>query len=299
MATSTHTREATEAVHPRDRSIEIDGLKLHYVEWGNPSGEIVIFIHGNRDQSRSWDFLVEQLLQRGDRDFHFVAVDLRGHGDSDWLAPGRSYQHVDFLGDLAALVSHLKKEPVILVGHSLGGSMAILFAGCFPKKVRKLVLIEAAGPYARADHEVPPLMARWLAREAESDEASCYSSLEEAAKAIQKRFSQVPDHAALHMARHGTKSTERGFVWKHDPRMRFPSYSTLSEGQIQSFIDRIECPSLLIFGASGDFKNSPRTGRIELFKNSKVVFLSDTGHHVAHERPQETAELVGSFLRGA
>ncbi|OGQ48854.1 MAG: hypothetical protein A2W66_05675 [Deltaproteobacteria bacterium RIFCSPLOWO2_02_56_12] len=280
----------------RDRYFSCDGLKLHYVEWGNPDHDSLILVHGNRDHSRSWDFFVEALLAQTYHPLHIVALDLRGHGDSEWPPPERGYRHEDFLIDLKGLARHLEKDSFTLVGHSLGGSMAMLFAACFPAQVKKLVLIEATGPYARAETDVPELLARWLEGSGAETENSCYPTVAEAAKAIQKRFPQIPEAAAVHMVRFGSRNTDKGLAWKYDPRMRFHSFSSFSESQIKAFIQRIDCPTLLVYGGDGDFMKSPRASRIGFFKKGSFVEIPGSGHHVPHERPDELARIVRPFL---
>lgn len=287
------------ALKVKDRYFNADGLKLHYAEWGEPGPDSVILIHGNRDHSRSWDFFVEAMVARSERFRHFIALDLRGHGDSDWSPPGRGYQHEDFLFDLDGLLRHLHKNSATIVAHSLGGSMALLFAGCFSTRVEKLVLVEAAGPYARAAEDVPDILAERLEGKGSDAQKTCYATLEEAAAALKKRFSLIPAEVCAHMARHGTRNENGGWFWKHDPRLRFRSQSTLSEEQIRAFIDRIDCPTLLVFGAESGFLQSPRAPRAALFKNSKLIEVAKTGHHVPHERPDELAELTLSFLTAA
>lgn len=289
------TKEAP-AAPPADRYFTSDGLKLHYAEWGEPGHDALILVHGIRDQSRSWDFFVGALLAQTDHPLHVVALDLRGHGDSQWSTPERGYRHEDFILDLAGLSRHLNKDSLTLIGHSLGGNMAMLFAGCFPAQVKQLVLIEAAGPYARADKDIPELLARWLQVDGEGSRNSCYATVEEAAGVIRNRFPNIPDEAALHMARYGTRPAQEGLVWKYDPRVRLPSFSSFSEGQVRAFIERIDCPTLLIYGGGGDFMKSPRASRMALFKNSDLVGLSGSGHHVPHEKPEELARVVRSFL---
>ncbi|MFQ5849484.1 MAG: alpha/beta fold hydrolase [Candidatus Binatia bacterium] len=281
---------------PSDRYLQRDGLTLHYGEWGDPRRETLILVHGNRDQCRSWDFFLAALFAQGMPSFHAIALDLRGHGDSDWSLPTRGYQHEDFVLDLAGLVHHVRKDSVTLIGHSLGGSISMLFAGSFPTRVKKLVLIEAVGPHARSDDEIPDLLARWLEGEASQGENSFYPALDDASGAIQKRFPLIPDGARAHMVRYGTKPTNQGYTWKYDPRVRFHSYSTFSEGQIRAFIDRIQCPTLLIFGSEGGFVKSPRFSRVGLFKNGEVVQVPGSGHHLPHEKPVELAEVIAPFL---
>ena len=139
---STHSKEQ----EPRRRYFEHDGLRLHYWEWGDPQEETYVFVHGVRDQGRSWDHFLDELIGRGVPIKHAVALDLRGHGDSEWPSTSRGYAHEDFLTDLAGLLKHLDKEPVTIIGHSLGGSMCLLYAGTFPERVKRMVLVESLGP---------------------------------------------------------------------------------------------------------------------------------------------------------
>ena len=284
------------ALSPKDGYFSSESLTLHCAEWGDPGEDTLVLVHGIRDQCRSWDFFVAELLRRVGP-AHVAALDLRGHGDSDWSPLGRGYQHQDYLRDLGALVRRLKKESVTLIGHSLGASMSVLFAGCFPERVRKLVLIESTGPHARADDEVPKLLAEWLEWERFQEEFLFYPTPKDAARAIRKKFPLIPDAACDHMSRHGTKATDRGLIWKYDPRVRIPSFSTFSEGQVRAFIERIGCPMLAVYGAESDFSKSRRSARVPLFKLHKIVEIAGSGHHVPHERPDELARIVGDFLR--
>jgi pimeloyl-ACP methyl ester carboxylesterase len=141
--TARKVKKAKMRWEPRRRYFVHDGLKLHYWEWGDPNEETYVFVHGVRDQGRSWDHFLDALLNRGVPIKHAVALDLRGHGDSEWPASSRGYQHEDFLTDLAGLLKHLDKEPLTIIGHSLGGSMCLLYAGAFPEKVKRMSALES------------------------------------------------------------------------------------------------------------------------------------------------------------
>jgi pimeloyl-ACP methyl ester carboxylesterase len=141
---------------PRESYFNHDGLRLHYWEWGDPNEETYVFVHGVRDQGRSWDPFIAAMIAR------VADQACRGHRSAwPWRqrvpSTGRGYQHEDFLTDLAGLLRHLGKEPLTIIGHSLGGSMCLLYAGAFPEKVKRMVLLESLGPFARADEEVPEL----------------------------------------------------------------------------------------------------------------------------------------------
>ncbi len=281
---------------PKRRHFVHDGLKMHYWEWGDPKEETYVFVHGVRDQGRSWDHFLEALLKRGVPIKHAVALDLRGHGDSEWPSTSRGYAHEDFLTDLAGLLKHLDKEPLTIIGHSLGGSMCLLYAGIFPEKVKRLVLLESLGPFARADDEVPNIMAERLKGRDYVEIPFPHETWEAAAKAIQKTFPLIPDKAALHMARHGTSYKGGRYRWKHDPILRYRTTTAMSEGQIEAFIRRLKCPILFVYGTESDFMKSVRGGRVKLFPNAKIVPIEGAGHHIPHEKPDELAEVVVPFL---
>jgi pimeloyl-ACP methyl ester carboxylesterase len=274
-----------------------DGLRLHYWEWGDPQEQTFVFVHGVRDQGRSWDHFIEALIARGLPIKHAVAIDLRGHGDSEWPSTSRGYQHEDFLTDLAGLLRHLDKEPLTIIGHSLGGSMCLLYAGAFPDKVSRMVLLESLGPFARADDEVPEIFAERLKGRDYVEIPFPHESLEAAAKALQKTFPLIPDNAALHMARYGTRYKGGRYRWKYDPILRYRTTTALSEGQIEAFIRRVQCPILFVYGTESDFMKSVRGPRVKLFPNARIVPIDGAGHHIPHEKPEELAELVVPFLR--
>ena len=280
----------------RDGAFEIDGCRVHYLEYGDPSQETCVFIHGNRDHCHSWDLLLESFDKAGFTLPHVVSLDLRGHGDSGWVGPERGYRHEDFVLDVVGLLRHLKKDAVTVVAHSLGGSMSVVFAGALPEKVKRLAIIEAAGPYGRTEQETPELFGRWTKDDGSDTILTYYATVAQAADAIVRRFPLVPNRAAMHMARHGTRRTPHGLVWKYDPRARNPSYSSFSETQVKAFIERIDCPTLLVFGSDSGYKESPRYGRVDHFRNRTLVEIPGTGHHVQQEKPDELASVLIPFL---
>ena len=128
-------------------------LRLHYVDWGNDGAPIVLLIHGGRDHARNWDWVARDLRS----DFHVIAPDLRGHGDSAW-AVGGMYAVADFVLDVANLISAIGAESLHVIGHSLGGAIALMYSGIYPERVRKLVAIEGLGP-------PPAMLAKLLKRQ--------------------------------------------------------------------------------------------------------------------------------------
>src|ERR1043165_4643327 len=118
---------------PDDRFYESQGLRLHYADWGNETAPPLILVHGGRDHCRSWDALARALQPQ----FHVVAPDLRGHGDSEWTKGG-SYSLSDYVYDLTRLMGVLGLREAAFVGHSMGGMVCLVLAGTFPERVTRL-----------------------------------------------------------------------------------------------------------------------------------------------------------------
>ncbi|MEO8812753.1 MAG: alpha/beta fold hydrolase, partial [Caulobacteraceae bacterium] len=151
---------------PTSHSFISQRLRLHYVDWGNPEAPPLILLHGGRDHCRNWDWVAQDLR----RDFHVVAPDLRGHGDSAY-SPSGDYSMSAFVYDLAQLVHQQAwAAPVRIVAHSLGGSIALRYAGIYPETVERLVAIEGLGPSPamqarRAERSAAEKMRAWIADE--------------------------------------------------------------------------------------------------------------------------------------
>jgi len=172
---------------PTSQTFISQRLKLHYLDWGKYDADgnakpPLILVHGGRDHARSWDWTAQVLRE----DFHVVAMDHRGHGDSDWVSDG-NYHANDMVYDLAQLIHQLDEGPVRIVSHSMGGNVALRYTGMFPASVTKLVAIEGLGPSPEWRKEqratpYPQRAAEWIAkkRKASGRTPRKYESIEAA-----------------------------------------------------------------------------------------------------------------------
>ena len=145
---------------PTSRVYFSQRLRLHYVDWGNPTAPPLLLVHGGRDHCRNWDWVAAALRD----EYHIIAPDLRGHGDSAWSASGH-YTMASYIYDLAQLIHQQELAPVSIVAHSLGGNIASRYAGIYPDAVRRLVVIEGIGPPPRPpEREAAPVDRRTHAR---------------------------------------------------------------------------------------------------------------------------------------
>ena len=133
---------------PTSHSYISQRLRLHYVDWGNDGAPPLLMVHGGRDHCRNWDWVAEALRD----DYHIIAPDLRGHGDSQWMIGG-SYELTDYVYDIAQLLHQTGLTPVRIVSHSLGGMICQRYAGLYPDDVTRLVSIEGMGPSPRVIDE--------------------------------------------------------------------------------------------------------------------------------------------------
>jgi pimeloyl-ACP methyl ester carboxylesterase len=288
-----------EIIGPSSSYYVSQGLRLHYVDWGNPSAPPLVLVHGGRDHARSWDWVARDLR----RDYHVVAPDLRGHGDSEW-ARGGSYAIQEFVLDVARLIEALGRERVTLVAHSLGGNVAIHYASIFPERVEKLVSIEGLGPSPRMWRERAATshaerMAEWIerTRELSGKRPRAYPSIEAAAERMLEANSFLSREQARHLTVHGVARNEDGtYRWKFDNGVRshMPQRGSL-EDQRETW-SRITCPTLLVRGAQSWASDPVADGRIEAFPNARRIDIDSAGHWVHHDQLDRFLEEVRRFL---
>lgn len=283
---------------PRSHSIEVRGVKIHYLEWGDQSGTPLILIHGFLDHARSWEPLVGSLQRRSPKPLWIIAPDCRGHGESGWA--GGYYHFPDYLLDLDSLIHTLGTSSVTLMGHSMGGTISFLYAGTFPKQVRKLILVEGIGPLGMVFADAPHRMEKWLSevKALEQRRTPGYSSLEEAAQRLRRTNPRLKPDLALHLAKWGMKQRPDGkWAWKFDPLHRTTAPQPFYTGQALAFLRRIACPVLLVQGKESHHRSRPDVReRLEAITRKTLVEIEDAGHMVHHDNPEGLAEAVLEFL---
>lgn len=194
-------------------------LKLHYLDWGNHSAPPLLLLHGVRDHARSWDWVAAQLSEH----WHVIVPDLRGHGDSEWTSDG-NYRTEDFIYDLHQMVTILNFSPVTIISHSLGGHIALRYAGLYPDAMHKLVAIEGLGyspkqleeraRITKADH-----LRQWLADKGNSETRTPkrYASFADAVERMHADNDYLSEAQVLHLTKHALRTNADGsFSWKFD-----------------------------------------------------------------------------------
>jgi pimeloyl-ACP methyl ester carboxylesterase len=284
---------------PSTHTFQSQRLCLSYLDWGNPSAPPLILVHGGRDHARAWDDVAGVLT----RDWHVIAPDLRGHGDSQWADAG-GYTMPSFMYDLTELIAQLGLEQVTLVGHSLGGNIATRVAGLYPDRVRQLVSIEGLGPSPVMAREIAakPIESRlrgWIdeQRQLAGRPHRSYATLEEATARMQAQNPHLSAAQALHLTQHGVRQTQTGgYIWKFDPYLRSWPPIDLTREDIRSLWARITCPVQLVYGAASWASNPATDGRAAQFRHATVAVIEGAGHWVHHDRLENFIEVMRAFL---
>ena len=286
-------------IGPTSQSFISQRLRLHYVDWGNPEKPLLLLIHGGRDHCRNWDWTAEALRD----DWHVVAMDHRGHGDSEWVSDG-NYLAGDMVYDVAQLIRQLGQGPATIVAHSLGGSVCNRLAAIFPDLVRKLVSIEGLGlsPKLKAELEQTPYPQRlreWMENKhrAAARVPKRYASIEDALARMQAENSYLSEAQARHLTIHGVNRNEDGtYSWKFDPHLNIWPPQDGEQARMEELWAAIECPLLLLYGADSWASNPEKDGRIKAFHTARVIEFANAGHWLHHDQFERFIATLREFL---
>ncbi|MBT5810396.1 MAG: alpha/beta hydrolase [Rhodospirillaceae bacterium] len=285
---------------PESHSYYSQRLRLHYVDWGNRDAPPLLLIHGGRDHCRNWDWVAAALRDQ----YHIIAPDLRGHGDSQWMIGG-TYTLLDYVFDIAQLIEQTHLSPVTIIGHSLGGAVSLNYAGLYPDNVAKLVVIEGMGGPPGKDRKQRPLKTieerahGWvnILRRFSGREDRKYASIEEAFHRMQEANPHLTPEQARHLTVHGANQNEDGtYSWKFDNYIRADLPLRISDEERERLWSRTACPTLLFRGEESWASDPEQDGRMAHFKNARLVNVADAGHWVHHDKldlfMRETTEFL-------
>jgi pimeloyl-ACP methyl ester carboxylesterase len=280
---------------PEARYYQSQGLRLHFSDWGNRSAPPLLLVHGGLDQSRSWDRIAQGLKNS----FHVMAPDLRGHGDSDW-AKGSSYSLADHIYDLECLARFAGLENVTIVGHSMGGMVALAYAGTYPEKVSRLVVLDGVTVFPGA--AIKPIEVRvgeWvndLHRIAER-KIRQFPAIADGAERMSGRNRRLTPEQALHLATHALRrNTGGGYSWKFDPYLRARAPYRLSPQDHAALWSRIQSPTLLVSGSESFLPDPEAAGVLGHFRHAKLVKIEGAGHWLHHDKADEVLDILQAFL---
>ena len=281
----------------RSHFIDVRNTRYHLREWGADTAPLLVMLHGARDTSASFQFLVDAL----ERDWHVVCPDWRGHGDSGWT-PG-NYWLTDFLCDLDALLTQqFAGREFVLLGHSMGGNIAGAYAGLRPERLTHLVILDALGnPLDRSPVRWAEVLLQLLDEESSSPQFHSYRDVSEMSLRLMRSNSRLDATRAAFLARaHSRSLPDGGRAWAWDPAFRKSWPSVHSTEEWADLWQRITAPVLCLL--SSDPRPNAATSdpdaireRSSYFRNLTLRVVPDTGHNVHIDAPSHVAREIEGF----
>ena len=279
-----------------------DGLSLNALEWST-DGTPMILLHGFSNEAHIWDDFAPTVAPY----YHVVAVDLRGHGDSDWHPDG-AYDYDDHVADLEAIVEHLGIERAVLVAHSLGGRVAMLFGGRHPEKLAGLVIVDS-GP------ELDKRGTTRISLDTAQHRDPSFATVAEYEQMLVHGYPAATPRAIRRMAEHGVRQRDDGrWVLKMDTKFRGVvggEDQPLDMSEIEARHERyreemwqalakIPCPTLVVRGAASDILSAEVADEMadEVLQKGELAVVGQAGHSVMTDNPEGFGQMVGRFVLG-
>lgn len=280
----------------RSRRLRANGLTHQVHEWGPEQGPCVLLLHGFLDLALSFAELASLLGAQG---YRVIAPDLRGHGQTDWVPTGGYYYFPDYVLDLHELVPQLTTQSLHVVGHSMGGGVATLYAALHPNTLQTLALIEGFGPGAEQPHEALPRLQRWLTDvdAVRTRPASKLRNLQHAVGALTTRHAKVPRAFLEALAPHTVRETADGLTWAFDPLHRTRSPVGLDAARFAEVARSIDKPTLLVQGGEG-LRWGDEATRFSWFQHGHHELVHDAGHMMHWTHARELSDLLLAHFAG-
>lgn len=274
-------------------------LRYHVRHWPGAASRRVVLLHGWMDVSASFQFLVDALSP----DWDVYAPDWRGYGLSEWSGAD-CYWFADYIADLDQLLERVQPESAVnLVGHSLGGNVAGLYAGIRPERVAKLVNLEGFGMAPTRPDQAPKRYARWLEELRVAPRLRPYPSYAALADRMQQNNARLTRARAEFLARHwGKESAEGGVVLRSDPAHKLVNATLYRIEESRACWERVSAPVLWVDAAESDTLKrmglSPEeyAARRVAFGRLRHETVRDAGHMLHHDQPETLARLIADFL---
>ncbi len=278
-----------------------DGLELNLLEWSG-DGTPMLLIHGFSNEAHIWDDFIETVAPF----YRVLALDLRGHGDSDWH-PEAAYDYDDHVRDLECVLNHLEIDRVVIVAHSLGGRASMLFGGRHPERIAGLVIVDSAP-------ELDPRGTARISIDTAQNQDPSFSTVAEYERMLVHAYPAATASAIRRMAKHGLRETEEDrWVLKMDPAMRSAMNPEDEERMTEiaerheryreemwDSLARISAPTLVVRGAASDIVSAEVADRMvdDVLPQGQLAVVGQAGHSVMTDNPEGFAKAVGDFVLG-
>ena len=287
-------------------------LHYHVRRWGPATSTLppLVLLHGWMDVGASYQFVVDAFSAAFAEGRHIIAPDWRGFGLSMPTAPTDHYSFPDYLADLDLLLDHYAPgQAVDLVGHSMGGNVAMMYAGVRPERVRRLVNLEGFGLPASQPAQAPKRYAQWIdeiKQLHQGDKAlKTYDSADGVARRLMKTNPRLSQDKAEWLAQHWARPNAQG-QWEilGDPAHKITSAQLYRVEEALALYSAISAPTLAVEANSdslgqwwsGKYSLAEYHQRLQSVPDCRTAVVQDAGHMLHHDQPQAVAALIEGFL---
>ena len=274
---------------PEDLFVEANGMRFHYLDWGNPDAPDMLLLHGFAQTCHSWDFVALAFCDR----YHVVALDQRGHGDSDWSENG-DYSPETQQKDIDAVVSAIGLSDFVLMGLSMGGRNSFTYAATHTSDVRALVVVDAGPQNMRAGSQK---IRNFVQQEDELDSVEDF---------VQRVLDYNPLRDPVQVRGsilHNLKQLPNGkWTWKYDKRFRQPGGRRFQQDpdmtrRLWGYMEGLQCPTLVVRGAHSDIIALDTADEMhKRIPNGRMATVDNAGHLVMGDNPSGFERAVTEFL---
>jgi pimeloyl-ACP methyl ester carboxylesterase len=275
----------TAEVLPQDKFVHANGMRLHYLDWGNSAMPKLLMLHGGAQSAHSWDFFALAMRDH----FHIVALDQRGHGDSDWSEAG-DYDTAFHVADIAAFTAAIGFDRFTLIGLSMGGRNAYSFTAAYPGQVQRLVVVDV-GPDTEAE-------GRQHIREF-LEGTETFDSFDWLVERVKRFNPRRPEAQIRGSLLNNLKQLNDGrWTWKHD-RRRGIRRDRGGEMNAAAWADlaKLTTPTLIVRGAESNMLSvETATKMLQTVQNSQLAEVPKAGHLVQGDNPVGFEQVVRTFL---
>ena len=297
---------------PRSEFVPIRGISYHVLHWGQTSGTLppLVLVHGWMDVAASYQFVVDALSDAFAEGRSIIAPDWRGYGKTS--ANGAdNFWYPDYLADLDFLLDHYAPGQAIdLVGHSMGGNVAMLYAGVRPERIRKLINLEGFGMPATRPSQAPGRFAKWMdeLKSLHKGELALkpYADVDGVARRLMRTNPRLPADKADWLARHWASPDPQG-QWNilGDAAHKIVNAQLYRVDEVLEIYQRISAPMLAIEASDdslskwwqGKYSLAEYHERLKAVPQVTTAVIQDAGHMLHHDQPEQLALLIEGFLR--
>lgn len=267
---------------PADRYFTSNGLRIHYLDWGNDQATPFILLHHNSSSAHTWDFFAARIRDR----YRVLAMDMRGHGDSEWAGLG-NYTTEHHASDVIELMKHLDLPRAVILGGSTGGRVALVTAALAPERTAALIM-EDVGAVR------PPAIAQGFADRVAGGDPEL-DTVEEWAEVLQRQNHVTPGHVFLHLARHNTRRLPNGKLGLKRDILIQKDFIAL---ELWRYVEMVKAPFLLMPGSESEIVGEDQQVRFRQIRpDIEIVTVQGAGHMIVHDQPEQFDRIVLDFLR--